>query len=80
MDRTEIEAKIKGRISDIMDIDICKVELTDNLTDHLGMDELDCADLLMSLESAFSISIPDEEDGNLLTVKDCVDYIERQVG
>ena len=53
-------------------------EITDekNLADDLGMDSLDCVELVMVLEDELSIIIPDEDAEKFLTVKNITDYIE----
>lgn len=47
------------------------------LEDDLWMDSLDEIGLLIELEEEFGISIPDDDPGRCLTVKDVVDYIIR---
>ena len=41
----------------------------------LGADSLDTVELVMALEQAFEMEIPDEEAEKLKTIKDAVDYI-----
>jgi acyl carrier protein len=42
----------------------------------LGADSLDTVELVMALEEAFDIEIPDESAEGILTVGDAVKYIE----
>ncbi len=46
------------------------------LIDDLEMDSLDAADLAMTLEDEFGVTIEDSEFENLVTVQDIVNYIE----
>lgn len=42
----------------------------------LGADSLDAVELIMALEDAFKIEIPDEEAENITTLGESIDYIE----
>ena len=53
-------------------------EQTDSAED-LGADSLDVVDVLMSLEDAFDVEIPDEEIEKLTTVGALVSYIEEHI-
>ena len=48
-----------------------------NLKDDLDADSLDAVELIMTAEDEFGIEIPDEDAMNIKTVKDIVDYIEK---
>ena len=48
------------------------------ITDDLGADSLDVVDLVMDLEDAFSIEIPDEAMADIKTIGDIVTYIEKE--
>jgi acyl carrier protein len=50
-----------------------------NLLDDLGADSLDVVELVMSLEEAFTMEVPDDDVENIRTVKDIVDYITARV-
>jgi len=45
--------------------------------DDLGADSLDIVELIMDIEDEFDLEIPDEEAENISTVKQAVDYIEK---
>ena len=47
-----------------------------SIFDDLGADSLDVVDLVMSLEEAFDIEIPDDQVENIKTVGDIVKYVE----
>lgn len=46
-----------------------------DLQNDLGADSLDTVELVMSLEEAFEIEIPDEDAEGIHTVQDVVNYI-----
>ena len=47
--------------------------------DDLGADSLDQVELIMALEDAFDIEIPDEEAEKLKKVQDVIDYVQNKV-
>ncbi|MDX1976422.1 MAG: acyl carrier protein [Pseudanabaenaceae cyanobacterium bins.68] len=46
--------------------------------DDLGADSLDTVELVMALEEAFEIDIPDEDASAIATVQDAVNYIDQK--
>lgn len=49
-----------------------------NIQEDLSADSLDVVEIIMELEETFGISISDEDAVGLKTVKDLMDYIEKQ--
>ena len=47
--------------------------------EDLGADSLDTVELVMALEDAFKIEIPDEQQENLRTVQQAIDFIQANV-
>ncbi len=76
MDRTEISTKAKELIIDSLDI---RGEVRDDASfvDDLGADSLDIVELVMAIEKAFNIDIPDEDAEKIETVEDAINYIDR---
>ncbi|XMB86596.1 acyl carrier protein [Mycoplasmatota bacterium WC44] len=68
--------KIKEIIVEELGVDASEVTVDSNLTEDLGADSLDAVELIMSIEDAFEIEIPDTIAHAMKTVKDIVDYIE----
>ena len=50
-----------------------------NLVEDLDMDSLDAVEVVMALEDAFDIVIPDEDAEKFRTVADIVAYIEQNI-
>ncbi len=50
-----------------------------SFTDDLGADSLDTVELVMDMEEAFNITIPEEDQEKLRTVQDAIDYLEAHV-
>lgn len=49
----------------------------DTTFDELGADSLDIAELVMEAESRFDVEIPDEELEKFRSIKDVVEFIEK---
>ena len=76
MDRDEIAKKFVQIIIEKLDVSAERVQDTSKLTEDLGADSLDMAEIVMECEDIFDLKIPDNEDG-IKTVGDAVDYIEQ---
>ncbi|MBQ3692950.1 MAG: acyl carrier protein [Clostridia bacterium] len=68
--------KIKSILAEQFDEEEDSITSETNLTEDLGADSLDLADVLMAIEDEFEVEIPDEDIENIKTVGDIVDYIE----
>ena len=53
-----------------------RIQLKSRILEDLGADSLDLVELLMTLETEFHVTIPDEEAIKLKTVEDIVKVIE----
>lgn len=71
--------KVKEVIMDTINCEESKVTIDANLKDDLGIDSLDAMELSMALEEAYDITIAEEDLVNFVTVKNIVDYIEKNV-
>ena len=69
--------KIKEILAKQLGIEADAVEDESNIMKDLGADSLDVVELLMAIEEAFGVSVPDDDVPNLKTVKDIADYIEK---
>ena len=57
-----LEAKLKNIVAEHLGVeDVEEVHAESNLADDLGADSLDMVEMIMALEEAFSIEIPDED-------------------
>jgi acyl carrier protein len=71
--------EIKNRIVEIIasQLGIEKDEVTAeaSVVDDLGADSLDVVELVMALEEAFDLEIPDEEAQKIISVQNIFDYM-----
>lgn len=70
--------KVKEIVAERLDVTDNEITMEAVITDDLGADSLDVVDLVMDLEDAFSIEIPDEAMADIKTIGDIVAYIEKE--
>lgn len=68
--------KIKEIIVDKLSVSEDEVTLESSFIDDLNADSLDIVELIMALEEAFDMQIPDSEAEKISTVNDVVEYIK----
>ncbi len=72
----DVEAKVKEIISAQLEVSADKVRPEASFVDDLKADSLAVVELVLALEEAFSIEIPDEDTEQIKTVKDAIEYIK----
>ncbi len=75
---SEIASKIKKIVVEHLGVEESKVTDTASFIDDLGADSLDTVELVMAFEEEFSVEIPEDAAEKIATVKDAIDYIEKQ--
>ncbi len=75
---SEISNKIKAIVVEHLGVEEAKVTLEASFIDDLGADSLDTVELVMAFEEAFNVEIPEDAAERIATVKDAVEYIEKQ--
>ena len=75
--KKESTEKVKQIISEQLGVDESEVTPSASFVDDLGADSLDQVELVMALEEAFDLEIPDEDAEKIRTVQDAVDYIDK---
>ena len=71
----DIAAKVKDIIVEQLGVDAAQVKPESSFVNDLGADSLDTVELVMALEEAFDMEIPDEEAEKIQTVTQAVNYI-----
>jgi acyl carrier protein len=77
MDKGAKQNKIIDIIANQLGVDKEIITPEANVVDDLGADSLDVVELVMALEEAFDMEIPDEDAEKIRTVKDIYDYLEK---
>ena len=72
-----VEQKVKEIIVEQLGVEDSEVTPAASFVNDLGADSLDTVELVMAFEEAFDIEIPDEAAEKITTVKDAIDYIEK---
>ena len=72
-----LEEKIKGIIVSQLGVEESAVINKAKFIEDLGADSLDIVELVMAMEEAFGIDIPDEEAENIRTVSDAVSFVKK---
>ena len=68
--------KVRDILCDQFAADEDEISLSTNLYEDLYADELDMVDVIVTIEEAFDISIPDSEVKKMKTVGDLVTYVK----
>ncbi len=71
-----VEEKVKEIIVKQMGANKDQVTPDTSFINDLGADSLDTVELVMELEDAFDMSIPDEDAEKMQTVGDAINYIK----
>jgi len=75
----EIFEKVKEIVVEQLEVDADAVTPQASFANDLQADSLDTVELVMALEEAFDIEIPDDAAEQIDTVAKAVDYISNQV-
>ena len=66
-------------IADVLNVDVDEITADTTFVDDLGADSLDVFQIIMGIEEAFDIEIPQEEVEKIVTVGDAVEAIKLAV-
>lgn len=69
--------KVKDIIVERLGVSEADVTLEASFKDDLGADSLDVVELVMELEDEFNVEIADEDAETITTVREAVEYIEK---
>lgn len=75
MDVNAIRGKVIDIIANQLGVEKDIITPEAHVVDDLGADSLDVVELVMALEEAFDLEIPDEDAEKIRTVKDIFDYL-----
>lgn len=75
MSQEDIFNKVKEIVAEQLSVDVAEIKPESSFQNDLGADSLDTVELVMALEEAFEIEIPDEAAEGIATVQNAVDFI-----
>jgi len=70
--------RIRSIVAEQLGVDVSEVTPDASILDDLGADSLDVVELVMALEDAFDIEVPDEDVENIRTIGDMERYVSRR--
>ena len=69
--------KIKELLAEQLGMDVKEIHDDSNILEDLGADSLDIIEMLMTLEEEYGVTIPDDQIGQVKTVKQVAELIEK---
>ncbi len=80
MDRAQVLEKIREIVVEELGVNADKVTENARFIEDLGADSIGVMELVMKMEDAFDIQIPDQDIEKIRTVGDAIDYILSKKG
>ncbi|MGQ9866252.1 MAG: acyl carrier protein [Pseudanabaenaceae cyanobacterium] len=77
-DTSDTFDRVRSIVVKQLNVEAEKVKPEAHFQNDLAADSLDTVELVMALEEAFDIEIPDEDSMNIATVGDAVAYIDKK--
>ena len=71
--------KVRDMLAKQLNVPAESIKEDSKIVEDLKADSLDVVEMLMNLEDAYSVSIPDDEAVKIKTVGDVVSYIENSL-
>lgn len=68
--------KLVDLIANELSVSKSSITRQTNLQDDLGADSLDAVELVMSIEEAFEVTVPEDVAAGLKTVNDIMNFLE----
>ncbi len=75
MDKDKVFQTLKEIIMEKLNVEEDQITTDARFQEDLGADSLDVVELVMAIEEAFDIEIPDEDAEKIRTVEDALNYI-----
>ncbi|MEQ8604541.1 MAG: acyl carrier protein [Marivibrio sp.] len=74
---SDVADRVKKIVVEHLGVEEDKVKDEASFIDDLGADSLDTVELVMAFEEEFGCEIPDDAAEKIMTVKDAIDFIEK---
>ena len=69
--------KLQEIVSDVLNVNKDEITMESTFVDDLGADSLDIFQIIMGIEEAFDVEIPNEAAEKIVTVGDAVEEIKK---
>ena len=79
MNTADIYAKVKAILAEHMNVDEALVDMDTAIRSDLVADESELINILLDLEEAFDLDIPDSDFEDIDTVGDIVEYVKNEM-
>jgi len=76
---SEIADKVKTVLAEELKVGANELLPDKQIANDFGVDSLQMVELVMKLEEAFGIKIPDDEAMGLVTVQDAINYVQKRL-
>ncbi|HXV35706.1 MAG TPA: acyl carrier protein [Myxococcota bacterium] len=76
---SDLSDRIQSIVADQLGVERAEVTKDASILDDLGADSLDVVELVMSLEEAFNIEVPDDAVEEMRTIGDVQRFVESRV-
>ena len=77
---SETTDRVKKIVVEHLGVEEDKVTEDASFIDDLGADSLDIVELVMAFEEEFGVEIPDDAAEKIMTVRDAIEYIDKNKG
>jgi acyl carrier protein len=74
-----VERQVRSILAKHLGLELSEIQPEANILDDLGADSLDVVEMVMALESAFDIEVPDAEVEAMRTIADVERYVASAV-
>ena len=71
----EIESQLRALVAKRLGAEAADIRAETSLSEDLGADSLDMVSLIMDIEDAFDIDVPDEDAARIVTVEQLTEYV-----
>jgi acyl carrier protein len=75
-----LEERVAEIIVEQLGVSLDEVVAEASFTDDLGADSLDIVELVMAMEEAFDVEIPDEDAEKIQTIGAAIAYLKAKLG
>ena len=79
MSKVNVEEKVRDLVAELFEIKRDEINLDSRFVEDLGADSLENVEMIMALDESFGLEIPDEDAEKLLTVREAVEYIQKNI-